>query len=157
MKIHRLVLAGTGLDPFRVHRTSPMKPMQSNERSVSASHEFKHEFGFPLPITLSKLIARDRIPCKFWILMLITISIPAWIWSDYTCTCTQHVPQFEYNWFYSNANGGKLIHQYFAYWPAYKNLGTTLGETDGHRLHRTLDEMKNFSKSFIKTCRSRSD
>jgi len=36
---------------------SPMKPMQPNERSVSVSHEFKREFGFPLPITLSKLIA----------------------------------------------------------------------------------------------------
>jgi len=59
-------------------------------KSVSVSHEFKREFGFPLPITLSMLIARDRILCKFWILMLIPISTPAWKWSDYTCT--QHAP-----------------------------------------------------------------
>jgi len=32
-----------------------------------------------------------------------------------------------------------------------------IGETDGQRLHRTLDEMKIFSKSFIKIYRSGSD
>jgi hypothetical protein len=32
-----------------------------------------------------------------------------------------YAAQFQYDWFYSDAHGvGKLIHQYFAYWSAYK-------------------------------------